>query len=365
MPLKLIKRNDSPSWWLRGTVRGTRVYKSSRTDNRDAADAIRIILERELLEESIFGKRLTVTFEDAAVAYITAGGSTRFLKPVRELLGKREIRTIKQIDIDSAARKLHPRAVAATLNRQVYTPFIAVWNHAALCDWAELRKWRRPSARKGTILAETIQRAGGVAVSYERAEAFVAAFPPSPAMIFTALFYTGMRPIELLSLCRKDVLLDRRWIVVRSSKTGEPRGVPMHEFLVPLFSSLLDRNDGLEQVFRSFRGRPYRAGGNRGGQFSSTIKSARRKTGIIDVSAYTARHTVSTQLVINGVHPHIKDQILGHAVDSMSRRYTSVPQGPLIEAINTLPVPEAWRNLWWWRDPLHASRVQSITGART
>ena len=86
MPLKLIKRNDSPSWWLRGTVRGTQVFKSSRTDNRDAADAIRIILERELLEESIFGKRLTVTFDEAAAAYLNAGGSKRFLNPVRELL---------------------------------------------------------------------------------------------------------------------------------------------------------------------------------------------------------------------------------------------------------------------------------------
>jgi integrase/recombinase XerD len=64
-----------------------------------------------------------------------------------------------------------------------------------------------------------------------------------------------------------------------------------------------------------------------------------------------ARHTVSTQLVVNGVHPHIKDQILGHAVDDMSRLYTQVPQVSLIEAINTLPVIKAWGDAPWMKDP--------------
>jgi integrase len=96
-------------------------------------------------------------------------------------------------------------------------------------------------------------------------------------------------------------------------------------------------------------------------QLSSSIGSARRRlmaacNPIGDISPYTARHTVSMQLVINGVHSHIKDQILGHSVDSMSRHYTSVPQAPLIEAINTLPVPPVWKDLPWWDDPLTWSR---------
>lgn len=85
-----------------------------------------------------------------------------------------------------------------------------------------------------------------------------------------------------------------------------------------------------------------------------------------DVSPYTGRHTVSTQLVVNGVHPHIKDQILGHAADSMSRHYTNVPQAPLIEAIDTLPVPGVWRALPWLAAPLEwQSRLAEGTGRRT
>ncbi|MNL14313.1 hypothetical protein D3C87_1352480 [compost metagenome] len=68
--------------------------------------------------------------------------------------------------------------------------------------------------------------------------------------------------------------------------------------------------------------------------------------------------------MINGVHPHIKDQILGHAVDDMSRHYTHVPQAPLIEAINTLPVPQVWKDMWWWADPLGFSCRHVKWGAK-
>jgi integrase len=184
---------------------------------------------------------------------------------------------------------------------------------------------------------------------------------PAPAMVMTALFYTGMRPIELFTIEAADVDVDRRWIVIGNSKTGEPRGVPMHEILVPLFEALVSRRDRLPQLFQSYRRRPYQLHEDRGGQLKGAIRGTRERLSkagipICDISPYTARHTVSTQLVINGVHPHIKDQILGHAVDDMSRNYTHVPQARLIEAINTLPVPQAWRDMWWWKDPLQASR---------
>jgi hypothetical protein len=84
----------------------------------------------------------------------------------------------------------------------------------------------------------------------------------------------------------------------------------------------------------------------------TAIKGARMRTGITDVSPYTARHTVSTQLVVNKIHPYVKDQILGHAVDDMSRRYTHVPQAPMLDAINTLPVIPAWGDAPWMKDPV-------------
>lgn len=359
MPLKLLKRGKT--WYLRGTVRGYSVYETTGTDDADAADQIRIKREASILDDSVHGRVASATFIEAAISYLASGGSKRYIGT--EINGKwtglighfmhRKLSSIGQSDLDEAGLKLYPNTSAATRNRQCYTPFIAIWNHAVRNKWAEQRPWARPRKVKGTnITVLKKKRSGTRPVDYERAAKFVLAMSPGPAMIMTTLFYTGMRPIEVFSMKAPAVDIEKRWLVLESSKTGEPRGVPLHEFLVPLFTALVARGGVL---FRTPRGEPYpfvREDIDGGGQLKTAINGARRRSGIADISPYTARHTVSTQLVINGVHHHIKDQILGHAADDMSRHYTHVPQRPLIDAINTLPVPDAWRRAEWWEDPV-------------
>ncbi|TWB19553.1 phage integrase family protein [Rhizobium sp. ERR 1071] len=369
MVLKLIKRKDSPNWWLRGTIRGISVCENTRIADRETAELILTVRSKEVLDESIFGRKVNATFDQAAESYLKGGGSTRFLSLLSKQLGKKHLRKIRQNDLDDAAHKIFPTARPETRNRQCYTPFIAVWNHAVRNGWADVRQWSRPRKPKGTARHREETRSGTRPVPYDRAAQFVAAMSPAPAMAMTALFYTGMRPIELFTLEMKDVDVAGRWIVIRNSKSGEPRGVPMHEFIAPLFESLLARKDRMQQVFRTFKGQAYTISAEWGGQLSNGIVGARKRLArkgvdITDVSPYTGRHSCSTELVIAGVHPHIKDQILGHAVDSMSRHYTNVPQAPLIEAINKLPVPDTWRALPWWTDPLAHSRQHVKWGAK-
>jgi integrase/recombinase XerD len=364
MPLRLVKRKGSDHWYIRGTVRKQSVFESAGTHDKKAAEAIRIKREKRLLDDSIYGRESSITFFEAAVSYMAAGGSPRFLG--EELNGKwtrllghfetRILHTITQDDLNAAADKLYPKTQYDTRNRQCFTPFIAVWNHA-LPD--NPRKWKRPKKPKGTTVVRLKPlRAGTKPVAYERAAEFVLAMSPANAMIMTGLLYTGMRPIELFVLNRDMVDVPARWITLANSKIGEPRGIPIHEFLVPLLTPLVERGGIL---FRSPRGEPYSVREGISGQMKTAIRGARRRSGIEDISPYTARHTVSTQLVINGVHAHIKDQILGHAVDDMSRHYTNVPQAPLIDAINTLPVIAAWAAAKWMKDPVGMS-TQYVEG---
>jgi integrase/recombinase XerD len=142
-------------------------------------------------------------------------------------------------------------------------------------------------------------------------------------------------------------------------------GAWLNDFVVPLFTALVERGG---RLFRTPCGKAYPISedvdDNISGQLKSAILGARRRSGILGVSPYTARHTVSTQLVINGVHSHIKDQILEHAVDDMSRHYTHVPRTELIAAINTLPVVPAWCSTPWWNDPVSWQRkLAAGTGA--
>jgi len=105
-------------------------------------------------------------------------------------------------------------------------------------------------------------------------------------------------------------------------------------------------------MFRTHLGTPYPVTDRISGQMKTAIKGARKRTGILDVAPYTARHTVSTQLVVNKIHQLVKDQILGHVVTDTSRNYTHIPQAPMLEAINTLPVVKAWGEAPWMKDPV-------------
>lgn len=378
MPLKLVRRKGSDSWYMRGTVRGKSIFETTGTSDRGKAEEVRAKAEARLLDESIHGRKHTATFAEAADAFIAAGGAKRFLYEVKPdgtefgvavTLGERTLASFTQEDLDRAALKLYPNAQPETRLRQFYTPFRAVWNFAATEGLAEVRKWRMPKKPKGTnVVRIKKDRSGSAPTSYEHAAEFVAAMSPAPAMVMTALFFTGMRPIELFALEADDIDVKGRWIVIRKSKIGEPRGVPMHEFLVPLFRSLLTRNSLAEdpRIFRTPRGKPYPIKENEGGQLKTAINGARRRSKIKDVSPYTGRHTVSTQLVVNGVHAYIKDQILGHAADDMSRHYTNLPQKPLIEAINTIDVTEGWKALEWLEDPLGwSAKLAGNQGKRT
>lgn len=371
--MPLIKFKRGRIWYLRGTVavgdKSRSIYETTGTSDEGAAEIFRTKKESELTHLLLHGEEYVATFNDAAQSYLESEGDNRFLQKVCDELGTRKLKTIGQSDLDRVARKAYPNAAPETRNRQFYTPFIAAWNHAALNGWCAPRKWQRPRKAKGTnVVHLKKQRSGTHPVDYERAARFVSVMSPAPAMLMTAFFYTGMRPIEVFSLEAKDVNVKGRWITLTHSKTGEPRGIPMHDFIVPLFEALVKRGGVL---FRTPRGDPYEQKEDGGGQMKASIYGARRRlrkagTPIDDVSPYTGRHSVSTQLVINGVHPHIKDQILGHAADDMSRHYTHVPQAPLIEAINTLPVPALWAGLEWWQDPIKwAGKLAEGTGRRT
>lgn len=370
MPLKLYKRGEA--WWIRGSHLKQTLRRTTGTNDKEAAEAILAKIIAEITSDAVYGKKARITFDHAVKSYMKSGGDDRFLgQPTDDgptgLLGhfySVALKDIQQNDLDAAAVKLYPTALPETKNRQCYTPFIAVWNHAVKNGWAEVRLWSRPKKPKGTnVVRLKSERSGQRPVDYERAAKFVAAMSPAPAMLLTALFYTGLRPIEAFALEAADVNLAARWLVVRRSKTGEPRGVPLHSFLCEWLAPLVERG-GL--VFRTPRGEPYKEVQDGGGGLKTAINGARRRSGIKDVSPYTGRHSVSTQLVVNGIHPHIKDQILGHAADDMSRHYTNVPQAPLIAAIDTLPVPATWRALPWVAAPGEWwGKLAEGTGKRT
>src|SRR5262249_46668906 len=147
--LRLVRRPKSPNWVIRGTVRGIRIEESTGTDDKKIAEEIRAKREAEILAESVFGRRATATFAQAALSYLDQGGSKRYLNEIISHFGTTPLAQIDQDAIDRGARKLYPNTADSTRVRQFYAPVSAVLTHAAKRGWCSKLIVERPKTPPG------------------------------------------------------------------------------------------------------------------------------------------------------------------------------------------------------------------------
>ncbi|SHF00731.1 Site-specific recombinase XerD [Kaistia soli DSM 19436] len=337
MPLDIVARKGSPYWYLRGTVRGKAVYETTGTRDRAAAEAIRITTEKDILDRSVYGDRAVATFIEAANAYLDTGRSMRFVGERDAATGKwsglighfgsKRLATITQADLDNAARKLvSADAKPETRNRQVYTPFIAIWRDAAKRGLCDPREWIRPK-----MTAPPRDRWA----TKQEVERMVGAASPHLAPLVTFLALTGARMAEALELEWADVDLSAGWCVFRITKRGEPRGVPLHPSAIVALANLSHREG---RVFRTHKGEPYYdAERLAGGQTKTAWRGMCKRAKVVGVTPHTLRHTFSTWLTVAGVSERVRDELMGHASASIGRRYAHVPREEMISAVHKLP----------------------------
>lgn len=165
MPLKLKgpRPGKTPYYSVRGTYLGVHVDKSLGTDKRPVA--VRLVAE---IEGKIERREYPApaprpdrpTFLSAAVAYMEAGGSRRYVSHLIKHFGETPLDDINQAAIDAAAIVLHPSVTPATRNVYVYTPVSAILHHA-IPDWGTLR---RPKGAKGQVRTDHVNPTDAAAI---------------------------------------------------------------------------------------------------------------------------------------------------------------------------------------------------------
>jgi integrase len=329
MPLQLKRRPKSPYWIIRGTIRGIRVEESTGTGERRVAEEIRAKREAELLAQSVYGRRATATFAEAALSYLENGGSRRFLEPVIKHFSTIALAKIDQDALDRGARKLFPDAAAATRNRQFYTPASAVLHHAARRGWCSLPLIERPQAGPDRIRWIPIDEANRLIDA--------GADHLRPLLIFW--FYTGARAGEALWLDWRNVDLTRAHVTFPKTKNGEARGVPLHPRVVAALANLKHR-DG--EVFRRPDGSPYERpkhidDTSAGSRIATAFAGACRRAGITDFHPHDCRHTWATWHYAANRDLGALQRLGGWKSIRMVMRYAHVNVGELSHTIERLP----------------------------
>lgn len=335
MPLKIVRRPKSPHWVVRGTVRGIRVEESTGTDKRSVAEDIRVKREAELLEQSIHGRRATVTFAEAALSYIQSGGrnktggEVRFLKPVLKHFGTMPLARIDLDEIERGAAKVFPKAAPSTRNRQFITPAVAVIRHAAERKWCEPLIVRRPTAPAGVVRWITVAEA----------DRLIDACADHLKPLVTTMLLTGARIGELLWLDWKHIDLNRSHMTLPKTKNGEPRGVPLASRVVAALANLKHREG---EVFRTDDGTPYRrpkrAGDtSAGSRIDTAFKAACRRAEISNFRVHDCRHTWATWHYMANRDLGSLMRLGGWKSEKMVLRYAHVNVGELAHTVTALP----------------------------
>jgi integrase len=350
MPLKKFRRGDV--WYIRGAVRGQRVYETTGTTQEETAEAIRIKRESELLNRSVFGATAGRSFAEAALSYIDfrAHLSARdrgYLLRVVEHFGQgRNLGSITNDAIEGAIAKLCPAGGPAYVNRSIVTPIAAVLHHAAERGWMEWRriKRRRPPRGKTRWLSQ------------DEAEALIAVSATHLRPIVIFMLYTGARLCEALALEWQNLDLPKHRVVFIDTKNGDSRGVPLHPRAFEALANLPGDRTG--RVFRRPDGRAYSPKADGGGQIKTAWRAACGRAGpplAVQVgirklktgkekpiwrptaTPHDLRHTWATWLYAECRDVRVLMELGGWRTVAMVARYAHVNPDHLAPAIGLLP----------------------------
>lgn len=268
------------------------------------------------------------------MSYMEGGGERAHLTPLLKHFKTDKLATIGQHEIDAAAKAICPKGSPATVNRQVYTPAVAVLHHAARKKWCAKPVIARPKQPQGRVRW----------ISEEEAERLIAAAAPhlKPLVIF--LLGTGARLSEALYLDWRDVDLPRCQVTFTATKNGEDRGVPLHPRVVAALANLpWDRKGavfrapwGLDSAGRRVKWAPYEARDGGGGQVKTAWAGMCRRAGLRNFTPHDCRHTWATWYYAANRDVRALMELGGWKTMSMVARYTHVNTSHLAPSISKM-----------------------------
>lgn len=239
------KRRYSQTWsrdaqaYIRGYHAGEPYFESLKTRNRAVAAKRfaerqnEIIKGAEALEDNS-----NVNFAAAVKLYFGTSNPkdidpTGRIVKIYDKFHLRRLATITQTDLDELARELHPKAGPKTLNREVYTPFVAVYNAAADAGKVIKRQWRRPKGHDKVNPVNPPTDAN-IRALVEAATGKEGRSPWERARNKAAIYcytLTGDRTGPIVKLRWSDINFTGNSIYFAETKNGEPRTVLMAPLL--------------------------------------------------------------------------------------------------------------------------------------
>jgi len=140
--------------------------------------------------------------------------------------------------------------------------------------------------------------------------------------------HTGLRRSEILNLKVSDINLKDKYILVRETKNGEIRHVPINSLLMKALKSVINNTDS-EYLFTGPTGDPVKS-------VKQGFWAALRRSGIAHLRFHDLRHSFGSNLSMAGVDIATIQELMGHKDISTTKRYLHPSPSHKKEAVERL-----------------------------
>lgn len=311
--MSLYKRKDSSVWWVKLTVNGRRIQKSTGTDDRKAAQEYHDRLKVELWEQTRLGVKERYTWHQAVLRWLdeTKHKASRDhdLSNLRWLDPHLSGLMLDEINRDCLDRVTHAKLATGVANSSVNRMLAVVRSilRKAAMEWEWLD--RAPKVR---LLPESSRRIRWI--TRDEADRLIQELPDHLKAMVRFTLETGLRQANVTGLQWSQIDLVRRcaWIHPDQAKARRAISVPLSKAAVVILREQIGKNP--VYVF-TYQGEPVTQVNTK------AWRSALKRVGIKDFRWHDLRHTWASWHVQAGTPLHVLQELGAWESVEMVRRY--------------------------------------------
>ncbi|EUJ09400.1 site-specific recombinase XerD [Methylophilaceae bacterium 11] len=325
--MSLYKRKNSSYWWLKITIGGRTIQRSTGTEDKTKAQEYHDTLKAQLWQQDRLGVKPTHSWREGVVRWLieTSDKAThledkRKLAWMHQYLGDLTLNDINQDVIDKIRSAKLKEASKATTNR--YLALIRSILIRARDEWEwidkapKIRLFKESNSRERSLTSDQLQ-------------ALMQELPAHQRETVMFALATGLRQRNVLELEWSQVNLELRhaWIHAGQSKNRRPIAVPLNDTAMQVLQRQLGKHE--TRVF-TYLGKPLKAANTKA--WSNALKRA----GITDFRWHDLRHTWATWQRQAGTPTHELQRLGGWRTGAMVERYAHLAPDHLATAAKRL-----------------------------
>lgn len=335
--MSLYRRKDSSVWWIKVSIGGRTVSKSSGTADKVKAQEFHDRLKVSMWEQDRLGYKPQRSWQESVVRWLaetshkaTHGEDIAKLKWLHPYLGHLMLNEITRDVLDGiACEKLKPYVKRTKTGRswEVTPKPASVNRYLALIrsilirarddwEWVEkvpkVRLFKEPEGRER-------------AITPGQAKLLLEALPEHQRDVVLFALLTGLRQSNVLGLEWSCVNLELRhaWIQAINSKNRKAISVPLNDDAVVILQRQIGKHPA--RVF-TYAGKPLIHAN------TPTWRAALQSAGIEDFRWHDLRHTWATWHRIAGTPTHELQRLGGWKTAAMVERYAHLAPDSLANA---------------------------------